>query len=117
MIGLLPHRKDGQLRKLIILITIFVSSTVYAADVRLTWTASTSQGVEGYTISYGSGHRNYTTFVDAGNVTEYTITGLSNGKYYFAVRAYKSGEYSRHSNEEFGFIEGEQTRYFAGEIH
>lgn len=74
----------------------------------LTWTAPTTNvdgtsltNLAGYKVYYGTASGNYATSVDVGNVTTYTVTGLSSGTtYYFAVTAYNtnSGE-SGFSNE------------------
>jgi len=60
-----------------------------AAQVRLEWNASSGTNVAGYKIYYGTQSRGYTNSVDAGNTTNYTVTGLQEGAtYYFAVTAY-----------------------------
>lgn len=76
----------------------------------LTWTAPTTTMDEsaltgtniitGYKVCYGTASGNYTTSVDVGNVTTYTVTGLSGGTtYYFAVTASNSSGESGYSNE------------------
>ena len=73
----------------------------------LTWDAATDPNVSGYRIYYGSGPGTYLQSfgkgINVGNVTTYTVTGLTSGsRYYFAVTAYdSSGNESRYSNEEF----------------
>jgi len=58
-----------------------------AGQLTLAWNASTSSGVAGYQISYGQASGSYTTQVDAGDKTSYTLTGLQDGKkYYFAAK-------------------------------
>jgi hypothetical protein len=73
----------------------------HAAQVKLSWTASTSSTVTGYNLYYGTSSGNYSYYVKAGNVTSYTLTGLSEGAtYYFAVAGYNgSGNQSGYSNE------------------
>ena len=73
----------------------------------LTWDAPTINadgtaltGLAGYKIYYGTSTGSYTTTVDAGNFTTYTVPALSAGTYYFAVTAYDtSGNESNYSNE------------------
>ncbi|MEK7545294.1 MAG: fibronectin type III domain-containing protein [Patescibacteria group bacterium] len=66
------------------------------ASVRLNWDVATDDvGVTGYKIYYGTdsvknqNQNIYSETTDAGNVIEYSLTGLKNGTpYYFAVTAY-----------------------------
>jgi PKD repeat protein len=77
-------------------------ATAQAGQVTLAWNASTSAGVTGYHVVYGQASNNYTTQVDAGNSTQYTVTNLEDGKtYYFAVHAHDAGDTisSANSNE------------------
>ena len=41
----------------------------------------------GYKVYYGTASGNYGSVIDAGNVLTYTVTGLSNGTFYFAATA------------------------------
>jgi parallel beta-helix repeat protein len=67
--------------------------TAVAGDgnVTLTWQPPADDGgspITGYKIYYGTSPSNYTTNITVGNITSYTITGLTNGqKYYFVVSA------------------------------
>jgi hypothetical protein len=71
-----------------------------AADVKLAWDPNTQPELAGYKLSYGASSGQYGTTVDVGNVTTYTVSGLTSGTYYFAVRAYGSaGQTSAYSNE------------------
>ena len=66
-----------------------ISANVFAADVALTWAASTAANVGGYKVYYGISSGVYTASVDAGKKTSYQISGLKQGTpYYFAVTAY-----------------------------
>ncbi len=65
------------------------------ASVSLTWDAATDDtGVKGYQVHYGlksvsQAGEEYDKKVDVGNVTKYTVSGLTNDKkYYFSVIAY-----------------------------
>ncbi len=65
------------------------------------WSASSSTGVIGYKIYFGTASGNYSQNMDVGNVTSYTVTSLIDGQtYYFAAKAYDSaGNLSAFSNE------------------
>jgi hypothetical protein len=57
-------------------------------SVTLTWNASTSHDIAGYNVYYGSASGNYTNVISVGNVTNATISGLSEGTCdYFVVKA------------------------------
>lgn len=87
-------------------------------EVTLSWDASTDNiGVTGYNIYYGtqavtaeSGE--YTEVADAGNVNEFTVKSLENGKsYYFAMTAYDAAtnESENYSSEASAKPVGEKT--------
>jgi PKD repeat protein len=81
---------------------LLFSGNVFAGSANLAWNASTSSGVAGYKISYGSTSGSYTSTIDVGNNTSYTVPSLQEGsKYYFAVKAYDSAKAteSAYSNE------------------
>ena len=67
----------------------------------LAWDASTGRNVAGYKLHYGFSSRNYDTTIDAGPLTQYTISGLEDGRtYYMAATAYDSaGRESDYSSE------------------
>lgn len=75
----------------------------HAAEVKLAWDASGSQGVNGYRVYYGEASGSYTASgspADAGNQLSYTVPNLLEGKtYYFAVKAYGAASESPPSNE------------------
>jgi len=70
-------------------------------DLTLAWDAATDNVTAGYRLGYGTTSHNYTQQIDVGNVTEYTVYGLTFGQqYYFAVRAYNgAGQLSAYSAE------------------
>jgi hypothetical protein len=71
------------------------------ASVTLTWNANGESDLQGYRVYYGTSSRNYTTNTDVGNVSSYTVSGLSTGAtYYFVVTALdSSGNESNFSSE------------------
>ena len=75
---------------LLFLICIGPGSTQgLAAQVTLGWDANTDPAVAGYKLYYGTASRAYGTPVDVGKVTQYTLSGIEEGKNcYFAVTAY-----------------------------
>lgn len=98
--------KVQKLMPLFIFIFLCVISMILAGEGKCTqvtfaWDKNSEPHVAGYKIYYGTGSRSYNWFVDVGNVTKYTITGLADGTtYYFALTAYdKSKKESKHSSE------------------
>ncbi len=68
------------------------------SQVDLSWGVVT--GATGYKVYRGTASGVYGTPTDVGSVTNYTVTGLTNGtKYYFAVTAYSANGESSRSNE------------------
>src|SRR5215471_18667931 len=60
-----------------------------AWSVTLGWNAVTNAPVSGYRVYCGTASQTYTTTYDAGNSTQMTVSGLSNGvTYYFAMKSY-----------------------------
>ena len=91
---------------LILFLSLLFSSTVSAAQIRLAWDPNTESDLAGYLVHYGTASRSYGTPINVGNVTSYTVTGLTPGvRYYFAVTAYDT-EYdeSTFSNEVYGTV-------------
>ncbi len=82
----------------IFLIFLFVlNANVFAASAILSWDANTEPDLASYKVYFGTSSGNYGTPINVGNVTGYTVTGLSTGTYYFAVTA------SDTSDNESGF--------------
>ncbi len=72
--------------------------TAMSGKAALGWSSVSKAG--GYKVKYGTTAGSYTTSVDVGNVTSYTLTGLTNAtKYYFAVSAYNATGSTPNSNE------------------
>ena len=70
---------------------LLLCGEAYAGSLTLAWDPSASSDVGGYTIYYGTTTKTYTANVDAGNVTTYQVSGLTDGqKYFFAVKAYNA---------------------------
>ena len=67
----------------------------------LTWNPSTDPTVVGYNLYYGGASGTYTNVLNAGNVTNATVSGLIQGTtYYFAATTHNSsGVQSPFSNE------------------
>ena len=78
-----------------------LSSSGQTAQVTLTWDPNTETDLAGYDIYYGTSSGNYQSKTDVGNVTTYTVNGLTVGvTYYLAATAYNTqGLESSFSNE------------------
>ncbi len=83
-----------------VLFLLAMSSTaLFAQSATLTWNPNTD-AVAGYKVYFGTTSGTYGTPIDVGNVTTYTMTGLGQATYYFAVTAYNNvGVQSGFSNE------------------
>jgi len=83
-------------------------------NVTLSWQPPADNGgspIIGYKIYYGTSSGNYTTNITVGNISSYTITGLTNGqKYYFAVSAINGVGEGPRSNEVSATPTGEQQQ-------
>jgi hypothetical protein len=86
------------------LLLFFHPFKVYSAQMTLAWDPNTEPDLGGYKVYYGTSSGTYGVPLNVGNVTDYTLTGLTErGGYYIAVTAYdKSGNESVYSNEVSG---------------
>lgn len=81
-----------------------------AADVSLAWDPSISTNISGYKVYVGSSSGTYNAPIAIGNQTTYTVTGLADGAWYFAVTAFDvDGNESDFSNEVFQTIGASTT--------
>ena len=88
----------------VLVLMIIVSRQVEAGSVSLAWNPNPETNVVGYSVYYGTASGTYIGVVDVGNVTSWTVTGLTDGQlHYFAVDAYTSdGAHSPRSAEVSG---------------
>jgi len=98
------HDSTGSWRLLCCIVMACSLSSIppatFAANVNLSWSADTEPDLASYKAYYGTSSRNYSTSINVGKVTSYTLTGLNAGTYYFAVTASDtSGNESGFSNE------------------
>jgi hypothetical protein len=71
------------------LMLLFHAPGVPAREVTLAWDANSEPILGGYRLYYGLAHRNYTSVIDVGNQTTFTVHGLADDRMYcFAVTAY-----------------------------
>ena len=91
---------------LILFITLALFPLDLTAQMKLAWDPPTSPDVDGYRVYYGIASRTYGAPINVGNVTTYTLNGLSSGViYYIAVTAYDTANNeSDYSNEVSGQI-------------
>ncbi|ODS39475.1 MAG: hypothetical protein A7315_10990 [Candidatus Altiarchaeales archaeon WOR_SM1_79] len=85
--------------------TLLSATATYPHQVTLSW--NPSEGADGYIVYYGLSPRDYSTSIDVGNTTTYTVTGLTDWyHYYFSVVAYDANsKQSGYSNEVIAAIE------------
>ncbi|MEW6681369.1 MAG: fibronectin type III domain-containing protein [Nitrospirota bacterium] len=82
------------------ILTLFCGGAAWAADAILSWSPNLESDLAGYRVHYGTASRSYTTVIDVGLATTYTVTGLGPGTYYFALTAYnRTGAESGFSSE------------------
>jgi type IV pilus assembly protein PilY1 len=98
------NRKRFILPLLISFVVLVLCQSALAAQIKLAWDANTESDLAGYKVYYGTSSKSYTGSVDVGNVTSYTLTGLTQGQtYYVAVTANNtSGSESGYSTEVSG---------------
>src|SRR5688572_25479905 len=77
---------------LIAILSIPLAASLHAAgNVTLAWDANTGPGISGYNVYYGGTLGNYTNKTAAGNVTSFSVVGLTEARtYYFVVTCYNS---------------------------
>ena len=69
----------------------FCSAHLPAGEISLAWDPSVSDNLGGYRLYYGQSSGHYTSTIDVGLQTTYTLTGLAADQaYFFAVTAYNS---------------------------
>ena len=73
---------------LFVLILLLPASIAKAATVKLSWLPNTEPDLGGYKVHYGTSSGTYTTKIDIGNVTSYTLSNVDFGTYYFTLTAY-----------------------------
>jgi subtilase family serine protease/ribosomal protein S20 len=77
---------------------VFNSATAGDAQVVLNWNSVPT--ATGYTVKYGTVQGNYSSTIEVGSATAYTVSGLTNGTtYYFVVVAKNALGSSRNSDE------------------
>lgn len=75
------------------------ATALIAGTATLTWSPNTD-ATTGYLVYFGTASGTYGTPIDVGNVTTYSMSTLTTGTYYFALKAYNSsGVQSGFSNE------------------
>ena len=91
-----------RIRLISVFVAVVLASTAASAQtVNLAWDASTDPTVTGYVVKWGTRAQTYTSSIDVGTRTSWTVSGLvPDQKYYFVVTAYAStGLFSVPSNE------------------
>ena len=92
------------------IIIILMSQMVYAAFLNLSWNGNTESDLDGYKVYYGTDPGVYEEPVDVGDVTEYQLSGLSEGvTYYLAITAYDTSGNYRDTSIQTYTVEDEVT--------
>ena len=79
---------------------LIMAPAAVAAEVTLAWDPNSESDLAGYKLHWGTDTRVYTTSVDVGNVTQYTLTNIPDGTVYYAATAYDTdGNESDYSDE------------------
>jgi hypothetical protein len=88
------------------LFAMLIALWARAEQLTIAWDPNMESNPAGYRIHYGNTTGNYSTHLDVGNVTTYTITNLIAGEtYYFVASAYDSfGNESPYSDELSGSV-------------
>lgn len=73
---------------LALLARVLIASSSQAASLQLGWQSNTEPNIAGYRLYKGVFSNVYNESFNCGNVLTYTVTGLADGTYYFALRAY-----------------------------
>jgi len=96
-----PRLDIRRLHYILSFVLILVPSLAGAAQVSLSWKASTGPNIAGYKMHYGNYKGQYQYTVNVGKSTSCTISGLTVGNtYYFAATAYDTKQVeSDYSNE------------------
>ncbi len=80
-------------------VVVGIAAAADAAPLTLAWDPNPEPNITGYRLSFGTTSGQYTTTIDVGNITTYTLTSLLPGTYYFALQAYNAAGTSPYSNE------------------
>jgi hypothetical protein len=84
---------------------LLVAARVQAASVTLAWDPSPDPAVTGYLLQYGTQSGVYTSQIDVGNRTQYSLLSIPEGTYYFVVVSYNAiGGISGPSAEVSGVV-------------
>ncbi len=70
------------------IVVMLGAAEIQAATVTLSWNPNPEPDIAGYLISYGTSSGNYTTSVDVGDVTTWTVSLTAGFHYFFAAQAY-----------------------------
>ncbi|HSB05495.1 MAG TPA: fibronectin type III domain-containing protein [Thermodesulfobacteriota bacterium] len=96
--SLSPFKFHFPLFLIVIAFLLLPSQAAFSAQIKLAWDPNTESDLAGYKVYYGTASHSYGTPINVGNLTTYTLAGLTSGQtYYIAVTAYDT------SNNESGF--------------
>ncbi len=91
----------------LISVVMLIPVSAYGENVTLAWDANQEPDLKGYVLYYGTSSGSYTSNIDVGKVTQYTIPELPDGvTYYFAVTAYNDADYESDYSVELPYTTG-----------
>ena len=93
-----------RIRLILAFVILLLGSTIASAQsVNLAWDASTDPSVTGYVVKWGTRTSTYTSSIDVGNRTNWTVSGLTpDQKYYFVVTSYaEDGDLRQYISKNF----------------
>jgi hypothetical protein len=86
---------------LTVVLMLFASTQVEAAtSVTIAWDPSADTSVTGYIVMYGPRSGTYTSQIDVGNRTQFTLLGIPAGLYYFVVKSYNASQMQSAASNE-----------------
>ena len=87
------------------ILLFFFTATVQAHQATITWDASMDPTAVGYRLHYGKTTGSYTSSIEVGSQTTYSVSNLQDGTYYFAVTSYNvngiEGKFSNEASKTF----------------
>jgi hypothetical protein len=86
-----PFSRNFIFTFLALILILFLFQSAFAAQIKLAWDPNSESDLAGYKVYYGISPKSYVSSTNVGDVTTFTLTGLTEGQtYYVAVTAYNT---------------------------